>query len=60
VQGDSRRLVRAAVAEPALDRANKLVDTFRQAHLQAPHMGEYRARVKDIVASVTLQVLEPR
>jgi quinol monooxygenase YgiN len=30
-----------------------------QVHLQAPHMGEYRARVKDIVASVTLQVLEP-
>lgn len=31
-----------------------------QAHLQAPHMGEYRERVKDIIASVTLQVLEPR
>ena len=31
-----------------------------QAHLQAPHMREYRERVKDFVASVTLQVLEPR
>jgi quinol monooxygenase YgiN len=31
-----------------------------QAHLQAPHMGQYRERVKDIIASVTLQVLEPR
>ena len=31
-----------------------------QAHLQAPHMGAYRERVKDIVASVTLQVLEPK
>jgi quinol monooxygenase YgiN len=31
-----------------------------QAHLQAPHMGEYRERVKGIVAGLTLQVLEPR
>lgn len=31
-----------------------------QAHLQAAHMREYRERVKDFVASVTLQVLEPR
>ena len=31
-----------------------------QAHLQAPHMTAYRERVKDFVASVTLQVLEPR
>jgi quinol monooxygenase YgiN len=31
-----------------------------QAHLQAPHMEEYRKRVKNIVASLTLQVLEPR
>jgi len=31
-----------------------------QAHLQAPHMGKYRERVKDIVAGLTLQVLEPR
>ncbi len=31
-----------------------------QTHLQAPHMGEYRERVKDILAGLTLQVLEPR
>jgi quinol monooxygenase YgiN len=30
------------------------------AHLIAPYMGEYRERVKDFVAGVTLQVLEPR
>jgi quinol monooxygenase YgiN len=29
------------------------------AHLQAPHMLEYRTRVKDLVKSVQLQVLEP-
>ncbi len=28
-------------------------------HLIAPHMLEYRSRVKDIVKQVTLQVLEP-
>jgi quinol monooxygenase YgiN len=30
-----------------------------QAHLAAPHMAEYRQRVKDLVKCVTLQVLEP-
>ncbi len=30
-----------------------------QTHLQAPHMAEYRTRVKDYVTGVTLQVLEP-
>ncbi len=30
-----------------------------QAHLQAPHMLEYRTRVKDFVAGVKLQVLQP-
>ena len=29
------------------------------AHLAAPHMAEYRGRVKDLVAGVSLQVLEP-
>ena len=29
-----------------------------QAHLQAPHMAEYRTRVKDLVSSVKLQVLQ--
>lgn len=28
-------------------------------HLAAPHMGEYRERVKDLVSSVTLMVLQP-
>jgi quinol monooxygenase YgiN len=28
-------------------------------HLQAPHMVEYRGRVKDLVAGVHLQILEP-
>ena len=30
-----------------------------QAHLVAPHMAAYRERVKDLVTSVELQVLEP-
>jgi quinol monooxygenase YgiN len=30
-----------------------------QAHLVAPHMQEYRPRVKHLVRSTTLQVLEP-
>jgi quinol monooxygenase YgiN len=30
-----------------------------KAHLAAPHMAEYRARVKDLVLRVELQVLEP-
>jgi quinol monooxygenase YgiN len=30
-----------------------------KAHLAAPHMAEYRARVKDLVRRVELQVLEP-
>ncbi|HCK09087.1 MAG TPA: antibiotic biosynthesis monooxygenase [Candidatus Latescibacteria bacterium] len=29
------------------------------AHLAAPHMATYREKVKDLVAGVTLQVLEP-
>jgi quinol monooxygenase YgiN len=28
-------------------------------HLIAPHMNEYRTKVKDLVAGMTLQVLEP-
>ncbi len=34
------------------------LDALR-AHSAAPHMQEYRGRVKDLVASVRLQVLEP-
>jgi quinol monooxygenase YgiN len=30
-----------------------------KAHSQAPHMAEYRVRVKDLVESVTLQILAP-
>jgi quinol monooxygenase YgiN len=30
-----------------------------KAHTQAPHMAEYRVRVKDLVESVVLQVLAP-
>ena len=30
-----------------------------EAHLCAPHMLEYRSRVKDFVTSVSIQVLEP-
>lgn len=30
-----------------------------EAHLVAPHMVEYRGKVKDLVQSVTLQVLQP-
>ena len=30
-----------------------------RAHLQAPHMAEYRERVKGLVAEVRLQVLQP-
>jgi quinol monooxygenase YgiN len=30
-----------------------------KAHLVAPHMTEYRTRVKDLVQGVSLQVLEP-
>ncbi len=34
------------------------LDALR-AHLAAPHMGEYREKVKDYVQSVSLQVLQP-
>jgi quinol monooxygenase YgiN len=30
-----------------------------KAHMQAPHMIEYRGRVKDLVEGVTLQILQP-
>ena len=30
-----------------------------KAHLEAPHMAEYRGRVKDLVVNVSLQVLQP-
>ena len=30
-----------------------------KAHSQAPHMADYRVRVKDLVESMTLQILAP-
>ena len=41
-----------------------LVEAWRNiealhAHLKAPHMAEYRDRVKDMVSNVTIQVLTP-
>src|ERR1700722_6384345 len=30
-----------------------------RAHLQAPHMADYRTRVKDLIRGVKLQVLQP-
>lgn len=60
---------------PTVDLANELVPAVRdnvvvvvekwespaalKAHTQAPHMQDYRVRVKDLVVSVKLQVLEP-
>lgn len=34
------------------------IDALR-AHLKAPHMNSYREKVKDLVAGVTLQVMQP-
>ena len=34
------------------------LDALRM-HLQAPHMQEYRTRVKDLVTGVQIQVLQP-
>lgn len=34
------------------------IDALR-VHLVAPHMTDYRVRVKDFVAGVTLQILQP-
>lgn len=36
----------------------KSIDALHR-HLKAPHMAEYREAVKDLVKSVSLQVLEP-
>lgn len=30
-----------------------------EAHLMAPHMMQYRQRVRDLIANVSLQILEP-
>ena len=49
---------------PVRDHVVVVVEKWRDlpalhAHLTAPHMTAYRARVKDLVISTTLQVLEP-
>jgi quinol monooxygenase YgiN len=49
---------------PLRDHVVVVVEKWRdlsalQAHLVAPHMTTYRARVKDLVIQTTLQVLEP-
>ena len=49
---------------PVRDHVVVVVEKWRdlpalQAHLAAPHMTAYRARVKDLVIATTLQVLEP-
>ena len=49
---------------PVRDHVVVVVEKWRdlpalQAHLAVPHMTAYRARVKDLVISTTLHVLEP-
>lgn len=49
---------------PVRDHAVVVVEKWRdlpalEAHLVAPHMTAYRARVTDLVVKTTLQVLEP-
>ena len=49
---------------PVRDHVVVVVEKWRdlpalQAHLVAPHMTDYRTKVKDVVIRTTLQVLEP-
>ena len=53
-----------SVQIPLRDNAVTVVEQWSdldalQAHLTAPHMGEYKEAVKDIVVGLTLQVLQP-
>lgn len=53
-----------AAQPPVRDHVVVVVEKWRdlpalQAHLVAPHMTVYRERVRDLVISTTLQVLEP-
>jgi quinol monooxygenase YgiN len=53
-----------AAQPPVRDDVVVVVEKWRdlpalQAHLAAPHMTAYRERVKDLVTTVELQVLEP-
>ncbi|MFO0967956.1 MAG: putative quinol monooxygenase [Gemmataceae bacterium] len=54
----------AAAQGPVRDNVAVIVEKWEslealKAHMQAPHMAEYRLRVKDLVVGVQLQVLEP-
>ena len=56
--------VTLAVPTPVRDNVVVVVEKWEsldalRAHTTAPHMQEYRVRVKDIVARVQLQVLQP-
>ena len=53
-----------AVQPPVRDDVVVVVEKWRdlaalRAHLEAPHMADYRARVKALVVTVELQVLAP-
>jgi quinol monooxygenase YgiN len=53
-----------AIQEPVRDDVVVVIEKWDSvetllAHTQAPHMAEYRTRVRDYVVSVGLQVLEP-
>lgn len=53
-----------AVQEPLRENVVTIVERWEsletlQDHLKAPHMGEYRERVKDLVRGVRLQILQP-
>jgi quinol monooxygenase YgiN len=53
-----------AAQEPPRDDVAVIVEKWAslaalKAHLQAPHMAEYRLRVKDLVLGTKIQVLQP-
>ena len=53
-----------AIQEPPRENVVTVVEKWASldalyAHTKAPHMNDYRAKVKDFVRSVELQVLEP-
>lgn len=53
-----------AVQVPVRDNVVTVVEKWEsldalRAHMAAPHMVEYRGRVKDLVVKVELQILEP-
>lgn len=53
-----------AVQVPSRDNVVTILEKWEsldalRAHLQAPHMQQYRERVKDLVVRVQLQVLQP-